>query len=59
MMALWGFWAREVGEPSLVGISITIWPVDVSVYLRYPALPTVASRKWNGRNSMFVTSMCF
>ena len=33
-MALCGFWAREVGVPSLVGISVTREPVDVSWYFR-------------------------
>ena len=38
-MAFWRFWAREVGEPCLVGVSIMVRPVEVSVYLRKPALP--------------------
>lgn len=62
MKALWGFWAIVSHEPSFVRISATSCPVEVSWYLRYPALPctrklvsslapTPRRRKANSRSS--------
>ncbi len=38
-----GFWASETGVPSLVEISATSWPVEVSWYLIPPAIPVAVS----------------
>jgi hypothetical protein len=38
-IAFCGFCVKEVGEPNRVGNSVTIWPVEVSWYFKYPEVP--------------------
>lgn len=46
-MALVGFWAITSQGPSLVRISVTRLPVEVSWYLKCPVAPLKESERWD------------